>query len=58
MCLQISMVKYDADQEIMNTYENLQIVLSQFSTDKQIFILIWYNLTIYWFIGIRVWLVW
>ena len=25
------MVRYDANQEIMNTYENLQIVQSQFS---------------------------
>ncbi len=28
------MVKYDAKWEIMNTYENLQIVWSQFFTDK------------------------
>ncbi len=34
------MTKYDADQEIMNTYENLQIVWSQFFTDKLIFGLI------------------
>ncbi len=34
MCLQINTVKYDADQESMNTYENLQIVQSQFFTDK------------------------
>ncbi len=31
-------MKYDADQEIMNTYENLQIVQSQFFTDKLIFV--------------------
>jgi len=37
MYLQINMVKYDADQEIINTYENLQIVNSQFFTDKLIF---------------------
>ncbi len=29
------MVKYNANQEIMNTYENLQIVRSQFFTDWQ-----------------------
>ncbi len=29
--------KYDADCEIMNTYENLWIVWSQFFTDKLIF---------------------
>ncbi len=37
------MVKYDADQEIMNTYENLQKVQSQFSPISKyslIFILI------------------
>ncbi len=28
------MVKYDADREIMNTYEDLQIVRSQFSPMK------------------------
>ncbi len=50
--LQINMVKYDADWEIMNTYKNLQIVWSQFFTDKLIFIYIWSNLNIYWFIGI------
>jgi hypothetical protein len=33
------MVKYDADWEIMNTYENLQIVQSQFFTDKLMFII-------------------
>jgi hypothetical protein len=32
------MVKYNANQEIMNTYKNLQIVWSQFFTDKLIFI--------------------
>jgi hypothetical protein len=37
MYLQINTVKYDADQEIMNTYENLQIIWSQFFTDKLIF---------------------
>jgi len=33
MYLQIKTVKYNADQEIMNTYENLQKVWSQFFTD-------------------------
>ncbi len=44
--------KYDTNQEIKNTHENLQIVLSQFSTDKLILIYIQSNLNIYWFIGI------
>ncbi len=30
MYLQINTLKYDADWEITNTYENLQIVQSQF----------------------------
>jgi hypothetical protein len=47
------MVKYDANQEITNTYENLQIVQTQFFTDKIIFVYIWSNLNIYWFIGIQ-----
>ena len=34
------MVKYNANQEIMNTYENLQIVQSEFFTNKLIFSLI------------------
>jgi hypothetical protein len=38
MYLQINTVKYNADQEIMNTYKNLQIVQSQFFTDKPIFV--------------------
>jgi hypothetical protein len=33
MYLQINKVKYDADWEIKNIYENLQIVWSQFFTD-------------------------
>ncbi len=57
MYLQINMIKYDTDQEITNTYENLQIVRSQFFTDKLIFIYIQYNSNIYWFIGIRIRLV-
>ena len=32
------MVKYNATQEITNTYENLQKVQSQFFTDKLIFV--------------------
>jgi hypothetical protein len=36
--LQINTVKYDADQEIMNIYENLQIVQSHFFTDMLLFI--------------------
>ncbi len=31
------MVKYDVDREIMNTNKNLQIVQSQFFTDKHSF---------------------
>jgi hypothetical protein len=46
------MVKYNADQEIMNTFENLQIVRSQFFTDKLIFVDIWSNSNAYWFMGI------
>ncbi len=41
------MVKYNANCEIMNTYENLQIVQSQFFTDKLIFIYIWSKLNIF-----------
>ncbi len=57
MYLQINTIKYDTDLEITNTYENLQIVRSQFFTDKLIFIYIQYNSNIYWFIGIRIRLV-
>ncbi len=57
MYLQINMIKYNTDWEIMNTYENLQIVRSQFFTDKLIFVYIRYNLNIYWFIGIWIRLV-
>jgi hypothetical protein len=46
------MVKYDANQEITNTYENLQMVRSLFFTNKLIFIYIPSNLNIYWFISI------
>ncbi len=47
------MVKCDANWEIMNTYENLQIVWCQFITNKLIFIYIQSNLNIYWFISIQ-----
>jgi hypothetical protein len=57
MYLQINTIKYDTDREITNTFENLQIVQSQFFTDKLIFIYIWYNSNIYWFIGIQIRLV-
>ncbi len=36
--LQINTVKYNADQKIMNTYENLQIVQSQFFTNDLILV--------------------
>jgi hypothetical protein len=54
MCLQINMVKYDADREIMNIYKNLQIVQSKFFTDMLLFIYIRSTLNIYWFIGIQI----
>ncbi len=38
MFLQTNMVKYDADWEIMNIYENLQIVWSQFFSGYYSFI--------------------
>ncbi len=44
--MQINIVKYDANREIVNTYENLQIVQSQFFTNKLIFIYIHFNLSI------------
>ncbi len=37
------MVKYYADREITNIYENLQKVWSQFFTDMLLFIYIWSN---------------
>jgi len=48
------MVKYDADRAIMNIYENLQIVQSQFFTDLLISIYIQSNSNFYWFIGIQI----
>ncbi len=41
--LQIDAVKYDADQEVTNNYENLQIVQSQFFITKQICIYVVYE---------------
>jgi hypothetical protein len=38
----------------MKTYKNLQIIQSQFFNDKLIFVYIWSNLNIYWFIGIQI----
>jgi hypothetical protein len=57
MYLQINTVKYDTEREITNTYENLQIVRSQFFTNKLIFIYNRYNSNIYWFISIQIRLV-
>jgi hypothetical protein len=34
--------------------EKLQIVQSQFFTDKLVFVYIWYNSNIYWFISIQI----
>jgi hypothetical protein len=48
------MVKYNANQEIMNTNENLQKVWSQFFTDKLILIYIQSTSNIYWFIVIQI----
>ncbi len=50
----MNMAKYDADQDIMITYENLWIVWSQFFTDMLILIYISSNLYIFWFIGIQI----
>ncbi len=54
MYLQINTVKYNADWEITNIYENLQIVWSHFFTNMLLFIYIRSTLNIYWFIGIRI----
>ncbi len=54
MYLQINMVKYDADQEIMNIYENLQFVWAQFFTNMLLFVYIRSTSNIYWFIGIQI----
>ncbi len=58
MFLQINMVKYDADWEITNIYENLQIVWSQFFTDILLFIYIRSTSNIYWFISIQIFCEW
>jgi hypothetical protein len=52
--LQINTVKYDADREIMNINENLQIVRLQFFTDMLLFIYIQSTLNTDWFMGIRI----
>ncbi len=54
MCLQINTVKYNANREIMNIYENLQIVWSQFCTNKQLFVYIRSTSNINWFISIQI----
>ena len=54
MYLQINTVKYNADREITNIYENLQKVWSQFFTDMLLFVYIRSTSNIYWFIGIRI----
>ena len=54
MFLQINTVKYDVDREIMNIYENLQIVRSHFFTDIVLFVNIRSTSNIYWFIGIQI----
>ncbi len=48
------MVKYNADWEITNIYENLQIVWSQFFTNMLLFIYIRSTWNMYWFIGIQI----
>jgi hypothetical protein len=52
--LQVNTGKYNADCEIMKSYEYLQIVQSQFFTDKLKLVSIWYNSNIYWIIGIQI----
>ncbi len=54
MYLKINMVKYDTNWEIMNIYENLWIVWSQFCTDRWLSAYIQSSLNIYWFISIRI----
>ncbi len=54
MYLQINIVKYNADREITNIYENLQLIRSQFFTDMLLFIYIQSISYIYWFIGIQI----
>jgi hypothetical protein len=38
----------------MKTYENLQILQSQFFTNEVMFVYIWSNLNIYWVIGFQI----
>ena len=54
MYFQTTKVKYNADREITNIYENLQIVQSHFFTDIVLFINIRSTSNIYWFIGIQI----
>jgi hypothetical protein len=54
MCLRINMIKYDANWEITNIYENLQIVWSQFCTNMLLFVYIRSTSNIYWFISIQI----
>jgi len=54
VCLQINTVNNDANREITNIYQNLQIVWSQFCTEFLLFIYIWSTWNIYLFIGIRI----
>ncbi len=54
MYLQINTVKYNAEQEITNIYENLKIIQSQFFTDLLLFDYIQSTLNIYWFISIQI----
>jgi hypothetical protein len=54
VCLQINTIKYDANWNIMNIYENLQIIQSQFCTDMLLFIYIWSTSNIDWFISIQI----
>ena len=58
MFVQINTVKYDANWEITNTCEKLQIVWSQFFTNKLIFVYIQSNLNFYLFISIQIRLQW
>ncbi len=53
MFLQINTIKYDTEREIMNIYENLQIVRTYFFTDMLLFVNIQSTSNMYWFIGIR-----
>jgi hypothetical protein len=55
--LQINTVKYDADQEITNIYENLQIVFFTnmlYAICNMLFVNIQRTSNIYWFIGIQI----